>query len=134
MRNARAPSYALRITSYALRFAPFQNRHRRRIIVRVTQAELKPCATALLEKFRSVVVQDDEGLARFLAAHFHVLPSQLLSNSGAERFGDRLFRRKTRGEERRGISMGETIGDLDRAQDAIQKTLAKFFVGSADAG
>src|SRR5256885_1047594 len=91
--------HASRITFHASRLTPLQNRDRRRIIVRVTQAELEPRAAADFEKLLPAAVQDDEGLARFLAAHLHVLPTQLLANAGAERLGDRLLGGEPRGQK-----------------------------------
>src|SRR5207249_3905073 len=121
---------ALRIA----RLPALQDRHGGRIVVCVTQAKLEPPAGALLEKCLAARVEDDEGLAGFFATHFNVLPSELSADAGAERFGDRFFGRKPRGEKRRGITMGEAIGDFSRVQHSIQKPFAEFFVGRADAG
>src|SRR5438128_2214499 len=94
-----------------LRFhGPFQNRHRGSVILRVAEAEVNACAAPLLEKFLSVVVQDDEWLARILAAHLHVLPTELFADAGAEGFGNRFLGRETRGEKWSGIVVREAIG------------------------
>ena len=78
-------------------------------------------------------MQNDERLAGIFAAHFHVLPAELPADARAKGFGDRFLCRKTRGEERRGISMREAISDFGRAQYPVQKALAELLVGSADA-
>src|SRR5262245_32898718 len=109
-----------------------QNRHRRRVIVGVAQAEMKPHATALLEKLLSSVVQDDERLARFLPPHFHVLPAQLLADPRAERFGNGFFGREAGRQKRRREAVRQAIGDFPGPQNALQEALAEFFVGSAD--
>src|SRR6266568_5492855 len=78
-----------------------QNRHRRRVILGVAEAEMKFRAAAALEKFLPVVVENDKRLARFLAPHFQVLPAELFADARAERLGDRLLGREAGGEKRR---------------------------------
>src|SRR5438876_858186 len=90
-------SYVSRVTFHV----PFQNRHRRGVILGVAEAKVKFRAAAPLEEFLPVVVQNDERLARFLAAHFQVLPAELFADPGAERLGDGLLGRETGGEKRR---------------------------------
>src|SRR6266568_3908361 len=86
-----------------LKLFALQNRHRRRVILRVAEAEVKFRAAAPLEKFLSVVVQNDERLARCLAPHFEVLPAEMFADPRAERFGDGLLGREACGEKRRRV-------------------------------
>ena len=70
---------------------------------RVAQADEQLLRAARFKQFSSLAVQDHEWLARFFAANFHVLPTERRADARAECLGDRLLRRKARGQERRGI-------------------------------
>src|ERR1051326_5756698 len=110
-----------------------QNCHGRRVVVRVAEAEVKSRAAAPLEKLLAAVVQNDERLARFLAADFHVLPAELFANARAEGFGDGFLGREPGRQKRRRVPVREAIGDFRGPQNAVQKPLAEFPVGSGDA-
>lgn len=73
-------------------------------------------------------MQDHERLAGFLAADFHVAPAELRADAGAKRLGNRLFRRKPRGDERRGIFVRQAVSDFVREQKTVEKPLAEPLV------
>jgi len=113
--------------------AAFKDRDRGRVILSVTQAEVNDAPATLGEETRAAVVQDDERLAGLFASDFQVLPAQLRTNAGPESFGDGFLRRKTRGEERAGIPVFQAVGDFGWAKDSLDKTVAEFLEGTANA-
>jgi hypothetical protein len=111
----------------------FQNGNRRSVLLRVADAQVNDAPAALLQERLSFFVENDEWFAAFFSAHFHVVPAELRADAGAERFGNRFFRREPRRDEWRGIFVRETIGNFRREQDALHKTFAEFFVRRRDA-
>lgn len=69
------------------------------------------------------------------AAHdFDILPQDAARVTGAERLHRRLFRRKSPGKMRSGISPPSTIGNLAGSEHALQEALAVALEDVGEAG
>src|SRR6266496_3256999 len=108
----------------------FQNRHRRRMSLRVAQADQHRSPTARLRQLLPRLVQDHERLAALLAPDLHILPAKLRADPRAECLRDGLLRREPRRQEWRRRFVRQAISDFVRMQNPIQKALAKAFVRS----
>src|SRR4051812_1904295 len=100
----------------------------------MAKTEEDDAATALLQQLQPVAMQDDVRLAGIALRHFHVLPTELRADAGAERLGYGLLRGEARGQEWRRCLVGEAVGDFVRVQNALQEPLAELLMRSLDAG
>lgn len=91
-------------------------------------------AAPLLEKIFSVTMEKDERFAGFPAADFHVLPAKFVAHARAKRLGNGFLRGEPRRQMRCRILVRETIRNLARPQNALEKSLPKLFVRRADPG
>src|SRR5262249_26963970 len=64
----------------------FQNRHRRRVVFRMAQADQHGPRVSFLEQLLAFAVQNDIRLAAILASHLHIAPAELRADAGAEGF------------------------------------------------
>jgi len=116
-----------------IQLSTFQNRNGSGVSFRVAQTQMNDPPAALFQKFLPIVMQNYKGLTALVMLHFHVLPAELTPNACAEGFGDSFLGGEPGREKRRGILVGQAIGNFIRSQYAFEKSLAESFMGSLDA-
>ena len=77
-------------------------------------------------------MKPDLGLAARFADNFHVAPSELMADAGAEGFADGLLGGEARGEMDVWFFHGLRISDFALEKDAVEKTVAEALDGIGD--
>src|SRR5437660_10381749 len=78
----------------------FQNRHCRRMSLRVAQADEHDPSAARFQQFSSCLMQDNERFPALLASDLHILPAKLRADPCSECLRDRFFGCETRRQKR----------------------------------
>src|SRR3989442_15415980 len=98
----------------------------------MAQADEHGARAPFLQKFSPRFMENNEGLAAFLASDFHVLPAKLRANAGSKGLGNGFFGGEARGQKWRGHVVRKTIADLVGMQNALEESLPKTLVRSLD--
>src|SRR6184192_1895023 len=94
---------------------------------------MKSPRTTLFEQSYSLSMQHDVRFPGGLASDLHIMPAQVLPDSGSKRLRDRLFDRESRGQEGSRIFVPKRIRNLFGVQNPVHESLPKTFVGCLNA-
>jgi len=98
---------------------------RRGVVLAMGQTDKDGRDAARFRQVRSFAVEHRVRFAAVALANLHVLPTEVMTNAGAERLGDRFLCRETGGEMQRGEFHAVAVGNFLGPEAAVQKPLAK---------